>query len=142
MTLLTLIWLPLLAAPVVWLRLFEAEAPTHNRQFLERRIAYRMQEVEFRKVNAALLDRNKRRIATLLETGKVYEYTIDLWATSHMFMAGHCLRVEISSSNFPRFDRNLNTGGEQSTGTTFVTAEQRVLHDAAHRSHILLPIIT
>ncbi len=78
---------------------------------------------------------------TLLEPGKTYQFTIDLWATSHVFMAGHRLRVEISSSNFPRFDRNLNTGGDQATGTTFVIAEQTVLHDAAHRSHILLPII-
>ena len=77
----------------------------------------------------------------MLEPGKVYEYTIDLWASSHVFMAGHCLRIEISSSNFPRFDRNLNTGGEQATGTTFEVAEQTVLHDAAHRSHVLLPVI-
>lgn len=77
----------------------------------------------------------------LLEPGKVYEYTIDLWATSHVFMPGHCLRVEIASSNFPRFDRNLNTGGDQASGTTFVVAEQTVLHNAAHRSHILLPVI-
>ena len=54
---------------------------------------------------------------------------------------GHRLRVEIASSNFPRFDRNLNTGGDQATGTTCVTARQRVFHDAARPSHILLPVI-
>lgn len=56
---------------VLWKRLCGGETPTHNRQFLERRIAYRLQEVEFRKVDANLLERNKRRIASLLKTGKV-----------------------------------------------------------------------
>jgi len=78
---------------------------------------------------------------TLLKPGTVYCFEIDLWATSHVFRAGHRLRIEISSSNFPRFDRNLNTGGEQATGTRFVVAEQTVWHDAAHPSHVLLPLI-
>ncbi|WP_054075404.1 DUF2924 domain-containing protein [Comamonas testosteroni] len=55
----------------LWQRLFGRDTPTHNRQFLERRIAYRLQEVEFRKVDTNLLERNKRRIASLVETGKV-----------------------------------------------------------------------
>jgi hypothetical protein len=55
----------------LWRRLFAAETPTHNRQFLERRIAYKLQEVECRKSNAALLERNRRRIAALVETGKL-----------------------------------------------------------------------
>jgi hypothetical protein len=55
----------------LWLRLFHAENPTHNRQFLERRIAYKLQEIEFRKVDPGLLDRNRRRIENLIETGKV-----------------------------------------------------------------------
>jgi len=77
----------------------------------------------------------------LLAKGEVYELTIDLWATSHVFLPGHRLRVEISSSNFPRFDRNLNTGGDQATGTTFHVAEQTVFHNQRFRSHILLPVI-
>jgi putative CocE/NonD family hydrolase len=77
----------------------------------------------------------------LLQRDEVCEFTIDLWATSHVFLPGHCVRVEISSSNFPRFDRNLNTGGDQATGATFQTAEQSVFHNARYRSHILLPII-
>lgn len=63
-----------LAMPAIkslWLKLFDAEPPTHNRQFLERRIAYRLQELEFRKVNPQLLDRNSRRIASLVATGKI-----------------------------------------------------------------------
>jgi len=71
----------------------------------------------------------------------VYEFTIDLWATSHVFLPGHSLRVEVSSSNFPRFDRNLNTGEDQATGTHFQTAQQTIFHDQSYPSHILLPVI-
>ncbi|MBL0419791.1 DUF2924 domain-containing protein [Ramlibacter sp. AW1] len=63
--------LPMPAIKALWQRLFGGDTPTHNRQFLERRIAYRLQEVEFRKVDANLLERNKRRVASLIETGKV-----------------------------------------------------------------------
>lgn len=63
--------LPMPEIKALWQRLFGDDTPTHNRQFLERRIAYRLQEVEFRKVDANLLERNKRRIASLVETGKV-----------------------------------------------------------------------
>ena len=55
----------------LWQKLFGADTPNYNRQFPERRIAYRLQEAEFRKVDAKLLERNQRRIASLLETGKV-----------------------------------------------------------------------
>lgn len=63
--------LPMPEIKALWQRLFGDDTPTHNRQFLERRIAYRLQEVEFRKVDSNLLERNKRRIASLVETGKV-----------------------------------------------------------------------
>jgi len=63
--------LPMPEIKLLWQKLFGNDVPTHNRQFLERRIAYRLQEVEFRKVDASLLERNKRRIASLIETGKV-----------------------------------------------------------------------
>ncbi len=62
--------LPMPEIKAIWRRLFGDDAPTHNRQFLERRIAYKLQEIAFRKSNPALLDRNKRRIEALLETGK------------------------------------------------------------------------
>ena len=78
---------------------------------------------------------------SLMRPGESYEFTIDLWATSHVFLPGHRLRVEVASSNFPRFDRNLNTGGDQATGTQFQTAQQAVLHNSKFRSHILLPVI-
>src|SRR5690606_4832772 len=79
--------------------------------------------------------------AELLTPDEVYEFTIDLWVTANLFRAGHRLRVEISSSNFPRFDRNLNTGEPIGDDASPRVARQRVLHDAAHPSHILLPII-
>ena len=78
---------------------------------------------------------------TLLTPDEPYEFRIDLWATSHVFLPGHSLRVEVSSSNFPRFDRNLNTGGDQATGTQFQTAQQTVLHNKKFQSHIVLPVI-
>ncbi len=79
--------------------------------------------------------------AKLLEPGKVYEYTIDMWATSNVFLPGHRIRLEISSSNFPRFDRNLNTGEDPATGTRMVKATQTVYHSAEYPSHVILPII-
>ena len=69
------------------------------------------------------------------------EYTIDLGATSNLFRAGHRIRLEVSSSNFPRFDRNPNTGEEPAYATGMRPARQTVLHDAQHPSRITLPII-
>jgi predicted acyl esterase len=72
---------------------------------------------------------------------EVYAYTIDLWATSNVFQAGHRIRLEISSSNFPRFDRNPNTGGVLATETTLLPAIQTIHHDGTYPSHVTLPII-
>jgi len=85
--------------------------------------------------------RLSRERATPLPPGEVSAFTIDCWATSHVFRPGHRIRLEISSSNFPRFDRNLNTGEDQATGTRWQTAQQTVFHDARYPSHVLLPII-
>ena len=79
--------------------------------------------------------------ASFIEPGKVYGYTIDLWATSHVFAAGHSVRVEVSSSNFPRFDRNPNTGAPLGEDARLEKADQRVYHSSIRPSHILLPII-
>jgi putative CocE/NonD family hydrolase len=78
---------------------------------------------------------------SLLEPGKPYRYTIDLWATSNVFKAGHRIRVEISSSNFPRFDRNNNTGNIISEDAELKPALQTVLHDGEHSSLITLSIV-
>lgn len=76
-----------------------------------------------------------------LTPGAAERYEIDLWATSNVFQAGHRLRVEISSSNFPRWDRNPNTGVAASGPEELIPALQTVLHDGDHPSCILLPII-
>ncbi len=79
--------------------------------------------------------------ATLINPGQIYEISIDLWATSNVFLRGHSLRLEISSSNFPRFDRNLNTGEEIKFARTFVAATNTILHDAQHPSALVLPVM-
>lgn len=82
-----------------------------------------------------------RRPPQLLETGAVHEFTIDLDATSNVFLAGHRLRLDITSSNFPLWDRNLNTGDDPATGTTWRTGRQTIYHSARHPSRITLPVI-
>ncbi len=79
--------------------------------------------------------------AELMNPEQVYEITLDLWATSNVFLRGHTLRLEISSSNFPRFDRNLNTGEEIRFERNYVAATNTVLHDAQHPSALILPIM-
>lgn len=73
--------------------------------------------------------------------GEVYEYSIDLWATSNVFLEGHRIRVEISSSNFPRFDRNLNTGLDFARDTTWTSAKQIIYHSREFPSRIIVPVI-
>ena len=78
---------------------------------------------------------------TLIEPGKTYRYEIDLWVTSNLFKPGHRVRLEISSSNFPRFDRNPNTGHEFGADAELAQAKQTVFHDRDRPSHVVLPII-
>ncbi len=76
-----------------------------------------------------------------LEPGRVYRFTIEVGATSIVFLPGHRIRIHVSSSNFPRFDRNLNTGAPLGETSDFVVATQTIHHDAEHPSHIELPVI-
>jgi putative CocE/NonD family hydrolase len=85
--------------------------------------------------------RNGTDHAELLEAGRTYRYDVDLWATSNVFLAGHRVRLYVSSSNFPRFDRNLNTGEPILGATRMVPARQTVFHDAEHPSALVLPVI-
>jgi putative CocE/NonD family hydrolase len=78
---------------------------------------------------------------SLLRPGEVYKYTIDLWSTSNCFLKGHQIRLEVSSSNFPQFDRNPNTGNPFGMDDKLETANQTIYHDAQHPSHLVLPII-
>ncbi len=69
-----------------------------------------------------------------------YAYEIDLWATSYIFAAGHRIRLEVSSSNFDRYDRNLNTG-RFAFDDEVAVAEQTVHHSADHPSYVTLPVM-
>ena len=85
--------------------------------------------------------RNSTEKAELLVPGQTYKFNLDVWSTSNVFRKGHVLRLEISSSNFPRFDRNLNTGESAAIGQHFVSATNSILHDAEHPSALILPIV-
>ena len=77
----------------------------------------------------------------LMEPGTVYAFTVDLQVTSNVFKKGHRIRLDITSSNFPLWDRNLNTGNDPGTDTTMMVAQQTIHHDAARPSHLVLPVV-
>ncbi len=85
--------------------------------------------------------RNSLARATLMKPGSVYEVTIHLYPTANLFKKGHRLRVDISSSNFPRFDVNPNTGEPLQQHRRMIPADNTIHHDARYASHILLPVI-
>ena len=77
----------------------------------------------------------------LMEIGEVYELRLGPLVTSNVFRAGHRIRIEISSSNFPKYDRNPNTGDPIGDNAERKVAHQTLYHDSEHPSHILLPVI-
>jgi uncharacterized protein len=77
----------------------------------------------------------------MMEKGKVYKLTLSPMSTSNYFEAGHSLRIEVSSSNFPRFDRNLNTGGNNFDESKGVVARNQIFHTAAYPSQIRVPVV-
>jgi putative CocE/NonD family hydrolase len=85
--------------------------------------------------------RDSREAPSLLNPGQVYKFSVDMWSTSNVFRKGHVLRLEVSSSNFPRFDRNMNTGEDGAVAQRYVPATNAVYHDAAHPSALILPVI-
>jgi len=85
--------------------------------------------------------RNSNGPDAFLTPGEVTEFTIRCNPTAYVFKPGHRMRLEIASSNFPAFSRNLNTGNDIATDTVMQTARQRVFHSQEHPSHIILPII-
>jgi putative CocE/NonD family hydrolase len=78
---------------------------------------------------------------TLMRAGEAYEITIELGATSNVFRKGHRIRLHVTSSNFPRFSRNTNTGEQPELDTEFRSAKQTVWHSAARPSRLVLPIL-
>jgi putative CocE/NonD family hydrolase len=85
--------------------------------------------------------RESRERPSFLEPGKVYAVTIDLAATSDVFLAGHRLRVDLSSSDFPRFDRNLNSEQSPEQGSRGERAKNSIYHDGAHPSALLVSVV-
>jgi uncharacterized protein len=86
--------------------------------------------------------RDSQETPTFLTPGEAYKFNIDLWSTSNVFRKGHMLRLEVSSSNFPRFDRNMNTGEDQASAQKWLPATNMVYHDAAHPSALVLPLVS
>jgi len=76
-----------------------------------------------------------------IEPGRIYKYEIDCWNTAQLFRAGHRIGVQVASSAFPKFDRNLNTGAPLGQTSEMAAAEQRIFHDAERPSAVILPII-
>jgi putative CocE/NonD family hydrolase len=85
--------------------------------------------------------RNSFEKPELMRPAEVYELSFPLYPTSNLFKAGHRIRVDISSSNFPRFDVNPNTGGPLGLPGTIVVAENTIYHDTDHPSHLVLPVV-
>jgi len=78
---------------------------------------------------------------TLLTPGEVYRFTIELGNISHVVQAGHCLRLLVTSSDFPRWDRNTNTGERPAAASRTQQAQQTIMHDQAHPSRLILPAV-
>ena len=95
-------------------------------------ISYGIQRARYRESQAR---------QSLIKPGQTYKYTIQVWPTSNLFKAGHRIRVEISSSNFPMFDRNPNTGHPFGQDSELKIADQTIFHDKDRPSMITLPIV-
>ncbi|HYV36844.1 MAG TPA: CocE/NonD family hydrolase, partial [Gemmataceae bacterium] len=85
--------------------------------------------------------RNSLEKAELMQPGNVYKVTIELYPTSNVFAKGHRIRVDISSSNFPRFDLNPNTGEPLQQHRRMIAADNTVYHNQTYPSHVVLPVI-
>ncbi len=119
--------MPMNDIKALWKSLFGTDNPTHNRQFLERRIAYRLQEIEFRKVDRALMDRNKRRIQQLIESGKNKKSHRDLQLAAGTILTreyqGKEFRVMVSVDGQYEYEgrpyRSLSRIAKEITGTAW-----------------------
>ena len=86
--------------------------------------------------------RNGMDRPALIEPGRVYHYRIDCWNTAQLFRAGHRICLQVTSSAFPKYDRNQNIGGPLGVSTELAVAEQHIYHDAAYPSAVILPVIS
>jgi putative CocE/NonD family hydrolase len=92
-------------------------------------------------LRARYRDFQKGAPPSLIEPGRPYEYAIDLWATSNVFKVGHRIGLQVTSSCFPRWDRNPNTGHAFGADAELRVAHQEILHDRAHPSNVRLPLV-
>jgi putative CocE/NonD family hydrolase len=92
-------------------------------------------------VRARYRNSNEGDSTELLEPGEAAEYRIRCYPMANRFRKGHRIRIDVTSSSFPRFSRNLNTGEDVGTGTRIEVARQTVLHTAAYPSHVVLPVV-
>jgi putative CocE/NonD family hydrolase len=91
---------------------------------------------------ARLRFRGGYEVEELAEPGQVYELRFEMYPSANLFVAGHRIRVDISSSNWPRFEVNPNTGGPLGVERRMRVAENAVYHDPARPSRVMLPVIT
>lgn len=77
----------------------------------------------------------------LMKPSEIYEFTVDLGPTSNLFKKGHRIRVDVSSSNFPAYDRNMNTGNPPGDDTGGIIAHQTIYHESEYASYIDLPVV-
>jgi len=78
----------------------------------------------------------------LLNPGEVYRVEVDLWSTSHVFLPGHRLRLQVRASDFPRYDRCPGDGRNSAEADRVVPQRNRIFHDPDHPSHLVLPVIS
>jgi putative CocE/NonD family hydrolase len=92
-------------------------------------------------ISEGILRRSYQDVQGPSAVEKVYEIHLDLWPTSMVFFKGHRIRLEVSSSNFPRFDRNPNTGNRIASEVNVISAKQTVRHGLEYPSRLILPMI-
>jgi uncharacterized protein len=92
-------------------------------------------------VRARYRDRASGAQPSLIEPGWPICYDVDLWSTSNLFKAGHRIRLQVTSSNFPRWDRNPNTGHDLGADSELAIAHQTIFHDRERPSHLVIPIL-
>ncbi|WP_411820611.1 CocE/NonD family hydrolase [Hyphococcus formosus] len=120
-----------------------AESSAKDTDFMAKLVVVRPDGTTFNLVDGVIRARYRNGFEKpeLIEPGEVYKYTIDLWATSYLLAPGEKLRVDITSSNYPRLARNLNTGAEFAKTTKMKVARQTIHMSKEHPSKIVLPII-
>lgn len=84
--------------------------------------------------------RNSSEHEELVAPNQIYRFEVDMWATAQTFLPGHCIRAQVTSSDFPRYDRNLNTGGPFGEEVCGRVALNTIFHDAMRPSHVVMPV--